>query len=152
MKSAESKWASLEPFFSVIEKGLSGSVDGGQYFDYFTDDAVMEFPYAPAGTPERLNGREEIRKSFSGYGHILFLEWAGDLIVHKVNDAKTIILEYSGKGYGVKTKRPYNQRYVSVITIVDRKIVHWRDYWNIMESLAAIGGKDDLFEAMYKDL
>ena len=40
--------------------------------------------------------------------------------------------EVHGKVLG--TSAPYDNRFVSIITVADRKIVHWRDY---MDSLAA---------------
>jgi hypothetical protein len=35
MENKNSKFASLKPFFAVIEQGLSGLVDGDHYFDYW---------------------------------------------------------------------------------------------------------------------
>jgi ketosteroid isomerase-like protein len=45
-----------------------------------------------------------------------------------------VILEYEVHGKAVKTGSSYDNRFISVITIANRKIVHWRDY---MDSLAA---------------
>ena len=40
------------------------------------------------------------------------------------------MLEYASEGHTVDGNRPYANRFISVITIRDREIVHWRDYLN----------------------
>lgn len=47
---------------------------------------------------------------------------------------KVVILEYEVHGKILATGGPYDNRFVSIITIEQRKIVRWRDY---MDSLAA---------------
>jgi ketosteroid isomerase-like protein len=45
-----------------------------------------------------------------------------------------VILEYEVHGKILSSGAPYDNRFISVITIEGRKIVHWRD---CMDSLAA---------------
>jgi ketosteroid isomerase-like protein len=42
-------------------------------------------------------------------------------------------------GHIVATGRPYTNRFVSVITIQDRKVTHWRDYLDPLAVLEALG-------------
>ncbi len=46
-----------------------------------------------------------------------------------------VILEYEIQGNAVGSGKLYENRFISVVTIEDRKIVGWRDY---MDSLAAM--------------
>jgi ketosteroid isomerase-like protein len=46
-----------------------------------------------------------------------------------------VILEYDVHGNAVGSGERYENRFISVVTIKDRKIVGWRDY---MDSLAAM--------------
>jgi ketosteroid isomerase-like protein len=46
-----------------------------------------------------------------------------------------VILEYEVQGNAVGSGKLYENRFISVVTIEDRKIVGWRDY---MDSLAAM--------------
>jgi ketosteroid isomerase-like protein len=46
-----------------------------------------------------------------------------------------VILEYEVQGSAVRSGKLYENRFISVVTIEDRKIVCWRDY---MDSLAAM--------------
>jgi len=45
-----------------------------------------------------------------------------------------VIIEYEVHGKIVRNGASYDNRFISVVTIEDRKIVQWRDY---MDSLAA---------------
>ena len=49
-------------------------------------------------------------------------------------DSRVVILEYEVHGKILSGGAPYDNRLISVITIENRKIVHWRDY---MDSLTA---------------
>jgi hypothetical protein len=44
----------LDPFFRVVEQGLSGFVDGDHYFDTIADDALFEFRYNFPGFPQTV--------------------------------------------------------------------------------------------------
>ena len=70
----------------------------------------------------------------SGYGDNIRIHSADHLIVHHSVDSRVVILEYDVHGKILSTGVPYDNRLISVVTIEDRKIVHWRDY---MDSLAA---------------
>ena len=41
----------LEPFFRIIERGLSGLVDGEHFFDLHADDVVVEYVHTVPGYP-----------------------------------------------------------------------------------------------------
>ena len=63
----------LNPFFEIIQKGLSGLVDGEHYFDTIADDAFFEFRYHFPGWPLTIRGRANLMASFSGYGKTIKL-------------------------------------------------------------------------------
>ena len=72
--------------------------------------------------------------SFSGYGRTIKLHSADALVVHRSQDSRVVILEYEVHGRILSSGAPYDNRFISVVTIEKREIVHWRDY---MDSLAA---------------
>jgi len=53
-----------------------------------------------------------------------------------------VTLEYASEGRAVATGRPYGNHYISVVTIKDRKIIHWRDYLDPLRVLEALGVND----------
>ena len=124
----------LNPFFEIIQKGLSGLVDGEHYFDTIADDAFFEFRYHFPGWPLTIRGRTNLIASFSGYGKSIKLHSGDALVVHRSQDSRVVILEYEVHGKILSTGMSYDNRFISVVTIEKRKIVHWRDY---MDSLAA---------------
>ena len=124
----------LNPFFEIIQKGLSGLVDGEHYFDTIADDAFFEFRYHFPGWPLTIRGRANLIASFSGYGKTIKLHSGDALVVHRSQDNRVVILEYEVQGKILSTGISYDNRFISVVTIEKRKIVHWRDY---MDSLAA---------------
>jgi len=124
----------LNPFFAIIQRGLSGLVDGEHYFDTIAAAAIFEFRYDFPGWPRVIRGRANLMASFSGYGKTIKLHAGDSLVVHRSQDSRVVILEYEVHGKILSTGMPYDNRFISVVTIEDRKIVHWRDY---MDSLAA---------------
>lgn len=121
-----------EPFFRIIIEGLRGDVDGEHFWDAVAEDAVFEFTYRFPGFADRIEGRRQYMDWFAGYGMVL--DSADNLHVYKARDGRTIILEYEVHGTAPGTGKAYNNRFCSIVTVDNRKIVHWRDY---MDSLAA---------------
>jgi uncharacterized protein len=123
----------LRPFFELVQKGLNDLVDGQHYFDTIADDALFEFLYDFPGWPRTIRGRANLMAQYSGYGDNIRLHSADKLVVRHAEDS-VVILEYEVHGRIIATGVPYDNRFLSVVTIGNRKIVHWRDY---MDSLAA---------------
>jgi uncharacterized protein len=106
--------------------------------DMFTDDVVFEFPYAPDGLPERLDGSAALAAHLERLGPLITF---GRMELGTVHDAgDTVIFEFSCDGQGVTTGAPYNQHYISVVTLRDGRIAEYRDYWNPLVVLTALGG------------
>jgi ketosteroid isomerase-like protein len=126
---------SLTPFFEVILEGLQGLVHGEHFYDTIAEDAVFEFLYDIPGWPRIIRGRASLVDQFSGYGDSITLHSSDGLVVHRSQDPRVVILEYEVHGKILATGVPYDNRFISVITIEQKKIVHWRDY---MDSLTAV--------------
>ena len=122
-----------EPFYNIIMEGLTGEVDGEHFWDAVAKDAVFEFLYNFRGFTNKIEGRAAYMDWFGGYSNILHS--ADQLRVHKTMEPGVVILEYEVHGIAPSTGKPYDNRFCSVITIKNRKIVHWRDY---MDSLAVM--------------
>ena len=128
----------LEPFFRVIEDGLAGLVDGGHFFDLLADNVVFEFIITVPDYPRRIAGRDNLIDLYRGYHNAFFLDRCFDLRTHRADDS-TVTLEYASEGRAVATGRPYGNHYISVVTIKDRKIIHWRDYLDPLRVFEALG-------------
>ena len=122
-------FTALDPFFEISQQGLAGLVDGDHYFDTIADDVEFEFRYIFPGWLQTLNGREALMALYAGYGNNIVLHGA---------DALVMIIEYEVHGKIVATGASYDNRFISVVTIEDRKIVHWRDYMDSLTAMTAL--------------
>jgi ketosteroid isomerase-like protein len=50
-----------------------------------------------------------------------------------------VVLEYASQGRVVATGATYRNRYISVLTVVDRKVTRWRDYLDPVAVFDAVG-------------
>ena len=133
-KSDYTAFFALDPFFAVVMEGLSKFVDGEHYFDTLDDDVLFEFLYDFPGWPRVARGRDNVISLYSGYGNNIRLDRGNSLIVHPSENGRVVTLEYAVHGRVLATGMSYDNRFVSIVTIENHKIVRWRDY---MDSLAA---------------
>jgi ketosteroid isomerase-like protein len=133
------EFKALEPFFQIIMEGLDGLVDGTHFFDVLAEDVVTEFVVTVPGYPSRVDGRDNLAALYRGYGDAIILDHADNLAVHRDRETSIVVLEYAVRGHLTVTGRPYENRFVSVITIQDRKVTHWRDYLDSHAVVQALG-------------
>jgi len=117
---------------------LAGHVDGDHYFDTIADNAVFEFRYIFPGWPQKVDSREALMALYAGYGDNILLHGADALVVHQSQDARVVILEYEVHGKIIRTGASYDNRFISVVTIGNRKIVRWRDYMDSLTAMTAL--------------
>jgi ketosteroid isomerase-like protein len=130
----------LDPFFEVVMEGLRGLVDGKHYFDTFAEDATFESRYQFPGWPVTIRGRANLVAAFSGYGKTIKLHSGDALVVHRSQDSRIVILEYEVHGTILSSGAHYDNRFISVVTIENRKIIHWRDYMDSLAAWTALNG------------
>jgi len=127
-----------EPFYKIIMEGLKGEVDGDHFWDAVAEDAIFEFLYNFPGFANKIEGRNAYMDWFGGYSMVLHS--ADNLRVYKsLNPKEVIILEYEVHGIAPSTQKPYNNHFCSIITVKDRKIVHWRDYMDSLAVMTSLG-------------
>jgi ketosteroid isomerase-like protein len=131
----------LDPFFRIIEQGLQGLVDGDHFFNLLADDVVFDFVITVPDYPRHVVGRDNLIELYRGYGSTFFLDRCYDLRVHRSDATSSVVLEYASEGKVVRTGYPYSNRYVSVITLKERKASHWRDYLDPLRVFAALNGQ-----------
>lgn len=134
-----SKYAAMQPYFELVVGALDGLVDGADFFDIHAEDAVVEFVITVPTYPRKIVGRDALAELYADYGDSIVQSHSSD--VHRYFDPEksTVILEYTMHGTVVQTGGSYVNRFVSVVTIEDRKIVHWRDYLDPLAVFAAFG-------------
>ena len=129
----------LDPFFRIIEKGLDGIADGEHFFDLLAEDVIIDYIITTPGYPRRLEGRQALAELYRPYGTLIVLDRCHDLAVHHDTKTGVVVLEYASEGRVVPTGAPYTNRYISALTITDRKVTHWRDYLDPVAVFDALG-------------
>ena len=129
----------LAPFFRIIEQGLNGLAGPGHFFDLLAEDAVFEYVITVPGYPPRVEGRAAVAELYRPYGSMIVLDRCLDLAVYHDTAKGVVVLEYASEGRAVGTGNPYRNRYISVLTLRDRQVVHWRDYLDPVAVFDALG-------------
>ena len=136
-----SDFRALDPFFRIIEQGLTGLVDGDHFFGLLAQDVVFDFIITVANYPRHVEGRANLVELYRSYGATFFLDRCYDLRVHPSPSTSSVVLEYASEGRVVATGQPYANRYISVVVIKDRKVTAWRDYLDPLRVSAALEGR-----------
>jgi ketosteroid isomerase-like protein len=100
------------------------------WVDLWAEDGLMEFPFAPPGWPQRLEGKEAVADYMRHYPDHIDLHDFPDLRIHRTTDPQTIVVEMRGVGRLVETDTPFDMTYIAVVTVRDGRITSYRDYWN----------------------
>jgi uncharacterized protein len=129
----------LGPFFRIIEEGVAGLVDGEHFFDLLAEEVIVDYVITVPGYPRRVEGRHAVAELYRPYRNTIVLDRSYDLAVHHDQLTGVVVLEYASQGRVVRTGATYDNHYISVLSIVDRKIAHWRDYLDPLAVFAAVG-------------
>jgi ketosteroid isomerase-like protein len=129
----------LEPFFRVVEQSLAGLADGAHFFDLLADEVVFDYIITVPGYPRHVVGRAAVAELYRPYGEVLVLDRCFDVAVHRDRETGVVVLEYASEGHVVGTGADYANRYVSVLTITERKVTRWRDYLDPIAVFDAVG-------------
>lgn len=133
----------VQDFSRMLREALGDRVadDATTFVDMLAKDAVMEFPFAPPGLPNRLEGQGAVADHLVKLARLITFDRIGPATV-LVQDSGTTVLAFEAAGTGVETGARYDQRYLSIITTVNGRIVHYLDYWNPFVVARALLGDD----------
>lgn len=131
----------FDSFSDLLRAALGDRLaPSGSLLGLCTHDVIFEFPYAPDALPKRLEGKAALAAHLERLGPLLTF---GPMELGNVYTVQeTVIFEFSCTGQGVATGAPYDQRYISVVTLREGRIAHYRDYWNPLVVLTALGGTE----------
>jgi ketosteroid isomerase-like protein len=133
------KYAAMRPYFELVAEGVNGLVDGTDFFDIHAEDVVVEFIITVPDYPRRIVGRDALAELYADYGDSIVQSGSSEVYRYYDPEKSVVVLEYTMHGTVVSTGAPYVNRFISVITIRDRKIVPWRDYLDPLAVIAAFG-------------
>jgi len=132
-------FAGLDPFFRIIERGLDGLAGPGHFFDLLAEDITVDYVVTVPGYPRQVQGRAAVAELYRPYSTMIILDRCFDLAVHHDATKGVVVLEYASEGRVVGTGRRYANRYISVLTLRDGEVTHWRDYLDPVAVFDALG-------------
>ena len=133
------EFAALDPFFRTIEQGLDGLVEPGHFFDILAEDITVDYVVTVPGYPRHIEGRAAVAELYRPYGTMIILDRCFDLAVHHDAAKGVVVLEYASEGRVVGSGHRYANRYISVLTLREREVAHWRDYLDPVAVFDAVG-------------
>lgn len=117
--------AAPEWFATALESLRAGDIDG--FVQMYDDDAVHEFPFAPEGRPERLEGKSAIAEYMKNLPAVVQFD-SIDARVREAGDE--LIVEASAHGRRPGSGAPFHMQYVWFITHQNGRVSRFRDYMN----------------------
>lgn len=119
----------------------SGQIE--EWIGLYAPDGVIEFPFAPPGVPQRVQGHDALKAHMVGFPRTFDIEFV-DFTFHDTGDPSVVIAEYRSTGRAVPTGKPYEQTVITVVHTDDRGLItRFVDYWNplvVIESLTPDDG------------
>ena len=117
-----------------------------QFKELWTDDAVVEFPYAPPSLVARVEGKEAIFNYYKDTPN-QFTNWKFTISqFYETLNPNVILIEWQGIAKIAATGQSYIQTYIGYLQMRDSKIAHYKEYWNPMIVLEAFGDTQYLGE------
>ncbi len=104
-----------------------GAADAERQLANYTDDAVLELPFADP--PAYLDGKAVILERLSSAFRVYKMRLTVTE-VHQCLDPDELIIEFTSAGQMTTTGKPYANRYIAVFRFRDGKICAQREFFN----------------------
>jgi uncharacterized protein len=105
------------------------------------ENVVVEFPFSPDPASAKLVGRTAIYEYLKNYPSMIDVKKIPTLKIHVTDDPNVAIAEWSASGKVIGNGNPYEMTYATFVTFRNGLITNYREYWNPMAFLTAMGGK-----------
>ena len=122
---------SLDTFLAKDMKGRTDLCD---------ENVVLEFPFAPAGSPTLLEGRTAAYEYLRGYPDLIDVQRITSLRIYPTDDPDVAVADWSVTGRVLTNGNPYEMSYATFVTFKDGLIVKYREYWDPMAFTTALSG------------
>jgi ketosteroid isomerase-like protein len=113
-----------------------------EWIELWADDGVLEFPYAPAGRRHAYRGKADILAYMKHATGRVAADTVERMRVSPMLDPGMAVVELSFKGRALASGAPYNQSIVLFFEVEDGKLRRYREYWNPLITIDAMGGRE----------
>ena len=130
------------PAVDLLRRGLDRFLakDMKGWTDLCDEKVVAEFPFAPEGSPRRIEGRDALYEYLRNYPNVIDVRSIPSLRVYTVDDPNIAIAEWSASGLVLTNGNPYEMSYATFVTFQNGLMINYREYWNPMAFMQAMSG------------
>ena len=126
----------------ILRSVFDSMGDADAVVAHYTDDYVMELPYASVDGPDRTEGKEVVRERLvQAFKIFRFSLHITD--IYPCADPDLLIAEYTSEGQVFPTGRRYSNRYIGIWRFRDGKVCFTREYLNPEIARAALAPSGD---------
>lgn len=125
-----------QTFQNHLDYLSSGRID--EWMSLWNEGGTLEFPFRLPIYPAKVTGKEKIREYIKHFPDYLEITFSAPTF-HKTEDPNLVIAEFTGAGKMKTTGLPYNQTYVSIVKTSNGKIDSYKDFWDPMVLMNALG-------------
>ncbi len=129
-------------------RALLGSLetkDMDAFARLWAEDAVQELPFAPAGFPKEVRGKDALIAHYRDWpANSGKADFTSRLVFYRMQDPAWVFASFEGRAEIVPTGRLYEQIYGGLFHVVDGKVALFREYFDPAPFRWAFGlGEDE---------
>jgi len=121
---------------------LLGQKNWSDWIELWAEDGELDFPFAPVGRKRNYRGKAEILNYMSATPGRVVIDAVDTVKLHPMHDPSAAVVELTVRGHVPTTGAAYNQSYVLFFETRGGKLWRYREYWNPLISIDAMGGRE----------
>ena len=110
------------------------------WIELWAEDGELCFPFAPLGRKSVYRGHAEIVGYMSEVSRVV-VDSLVTFQLFPMQDPQAAAVEFTVKGHTAETGAPVNQTYVILVETKEGKIWRYREYWNPLVTIDALGSR-----------
>lgn len=110
--------------------------DADAIAEMWTDDAVLEFPFAPEGFPPSVEGQPAIEKYFRDALAVVTPIDYPDQVVTPLADPDACLIEFGSRLTVGDNPTVFENKYITIVRVRDGKIAHFKEHYDSVKRLA----------------
>lgn len=123
----------VERFFELLER-----IDIEAFVELWAEDGIQVMPFSPEGFPDRLEGKEAIRRQYGGMPDA-YRSMRFQVEVEPMLEPARAVAQYQGT-IELADGGHYDNRYCGIFEVRHRKIVQFTEYFDPIVLQRAFGG------------
>lgn len=112
-----------------------------EWIALWAEDGELDFPFAPKGRQRTYRGKAQILAYMSATPGRVAVDALDQVRAMPMLDPAMAVVELTIKGHIPKTGAAYDQAYVLFFETKGGKLWRYREYWNPLVSIDAIGDR-----------